>query len=117
MTAQSEQIPDADPLYMRAHKNYFRDGELAPGVFRDHGAGMSTDWSRYATPADTRNRRRVPADNAVLSLVVGGVREIPGLAVQHTPQLDNDAHTDVFGEKTPEVRRKLLRICRIVLPL
>lgn len=117
MTGQSEPIPDTDLLYMRAHKNHFRDGELAPGVFRDHDRGMSTDWSRYAAPMDTRNRGRVPADNAVLSLVVGDVREVPGLAVQHTPQPENYAHTDVFGEKTPEVRVKLLRACRIILPL
>lgn len=114
---ESQELPDEDYLYMRAHKVFFRNAVLLEGVFRDHGSAMSTDWSRYATPIDTRNRGRIPADNAVLSLRVGDVKAIPGLSVKHTPEPSNTAHTDVIGHKSPEVRIRLRRICVIVLPL
>jgi hypothetical protein len=70
---------------------------------------MSTDWHRYATPAETRDRGRVPAENGVVSLQVGHVRSLRQL-VEHTPSDANRAHTDVIGEKSDEVRMKLRRL-------
>lgn len=115
MNWTKEIIPDTDRLYMRAHKVHIdEDGNLAPGVFRDQGDGMSTDWNKYATPQDTQIRAKVPGDNAIVSLSVGGVKNIP-LDVQHSPLSDNRAHTDVIGDKKlkyppPSVRIKLLRL-------
>ena len=105
-----EEIPGTDYLYMWGHHTQLKDGELQPGVFRDRDGGMSTDWSKYSTPEDTRNRARIPNDNGIVSLTVDQVREIEGLKVEHSPIPDNRAHTDVIGKKTPEVRMKLLRI-------
>ena len=123
---EKEPIPNSDSLFMRAHKDHCRTGELDFGVFRDRGRGMSTDWSKYSTPEETRNRGRIPELNAILSLPVGGVREID-LVVEHDPLnverakeigIDpNRAHTEVIGEKTTEIRLKLRRICEEVLPL
>ena len=109
-----EHVPDEDKLFMRVHKNWCPGGELGPGVFRDHGPGMSTDWEKYSTPEDSRNRAKCPAENGVLSLVVGAVRAIPPLAVQHSPDAEtmNRAHTDVLGPKGPRVRIMLLRMFR-----
>ncbi len=115
----SEQIPDSDLLYMRAHKDHIdSSGRLAPGVFRDQGPAMSTDWSKYASPSDTQLRARVPADNGVIQFAAGAARVV-GLDVNHTPDIEvnNRAHTDVAGEKTPEVRVKLRRQTIIVIPL
>lgn len=115
MNWTKETIPDVDDLYMRVHKVYIDgQGNLAPGVFRDQGDGMSTDWNVYATPQDTQNRGKVPQDNAVISLNVGEVKAIP-LEVKHSPLSENRAHTDVIGDKKdkyppPGVRVKLLRI-------
>ncbi len=86
---------------------------------------MSTDWSRDATPAQTRNRaaRSAPADNAILALAVGGVRAIPDQSVVHSaisgdPELpDNRAHCDVFGPKNMETRARYRLIYRLVIPL
>ena len=77
---------------------------------------MSTDWEKYATPSDTKDRGRVPADNGVVSLPVGGARSIPQ-GVEHTPNAENRAHADVLGEKTPEVRIKLRRLAVWVIPV
>lgn len=108
-----ESIPDEGTLYMRAHRVFLTSHrELRPGVFRDHGGGMSTDWCKYSTPAQTRARARVPEDNGVIRLHVKGVRHIEPLLVEHDPRPDNRAHTEVIGEKTPEVRLNLLRIAR-----
>ena len=116
-----EDVPNEDHLYMRVHKNYWR-GRVLPGVFREHGGGMSTDWCKYSTPETTRSRARKPSDNGVLSLPVGGVRSISGLSVMHTPdiEINNRAHTDVKGivcERKTEIRVHLLRLHQVEIPL
>jgi hypothetical protein len=120
-----EAIPDADEVFMRAHEAYFRDGSLQPGVFRQQGKGMSVDWNRYATPEETRRRATNPSANAVIATVVGRIRNIPNLQVQHDPDYErkNRAHSSVFGlsaQGSPELvetRVKLLRIFSVVVPL
>jgi hypothetical protein len=44
-------------------------------------------------------------------MVVGEIRGIPGLTVEHSPLPENRSHTDVFGNKDPEIRLRLLRTC------
>ena len=122
---ESEAIPDTARLFMRVHRqNIDENGKLKPGAFRNlpkelPGSGMSTDWEKYTTPDETQQRARTPADNAVIQLLCGDIRNIPGQTVVHTPnrELNNRAHTDVFGEKTPEVRLKLMAIYQMVIPL
>jgi len=110
-----EEIPDESQLFMRVHKNLLKpNGKIAPGVFRDQGGAMSTDWEKYRTPNETLSAAKNPSDNGVISLPVRGVREIdcPDQEVTHTPsvELDNRAHTDVKGEKSTEARVKLKRL-------
>ena len=63
---------------------------------------MSTDWSKYATPEQTRAGKGIEsaANYAVTSLPVGRVRRIELLSVVHEPTEDNDAHTHVLGLAT-----------------
>ena len=116
-----EDIPDADFLYYRLHKSYARDDNPIPlGAFKDRGGGMSTDWSKYASPEETRERAPKPEENGVVALHVGKVRSVP-LDVTHSPDKKNNnrAHTDVIGEKTTEARVKLGRAVKemvIALP-
>ncbi len=113
----AEQIPDRDRLFMRVTMRR-KDGSIAASAFRNHGEGMSTDWEKYSTREETRQRAKNPNANAVVSLVVGEVRRVPGQQVEHTPDTErhNRAHTDVLGEKDPEARLKLRRIAEIVIP-
>src|ERR1700691_2212122 len=112
----TETIPDADFVFMRAHRMHFRQGELAPGVFRSHDGGMSVNWDRYATPEVTKQQAaRNPEDNAVISLPVFGIRRISELRVEHTPEPMNRAHSEVCNlptnpEQLTEARVLLLRI-------
>jgi hypothetical protein len=104
-----EVIPDTDVLYMRVHKNNVKDGEVQPGAFVDHEGAMSTNWQKYChSPVEARSKARKPIDNGVLSAVTGDLRAVP-LVVEHTPdeQRNDRSHTDVRGEKSPEVRLKL----------
>ena len=120
-----KEIPDADSVFRRAHRNDFRDGELEPGVFRAQGAGMSVNWDKYASAEVTRQQAgKHPDHNAVMSMPVMGIRRIDDLRVEHTPDMDtrNRAHSDVFGlpkkgEQLDEARVLLLRIHTIVIPL
>ncbi len=103
---------------MRVHQQWRRDALVSASAFTNHNAGMSTDWEKYASPEDSRRRARDPAKNAVVSMVAGQARAVPGQHVEHTPdpETDNRAHTDVFGEKDEEARAKLRRIAEIVIP-
>jgi len=118
-----EAIPDADSVLMRAHRAFLPGGKLEPGVFRAQGYGMSVNWDRYASAEETKQQAtKNPDDNAVIRMPVIGIRRIDDLKVEHTPELANRAHSDVYGipenaERRTEVRVLLLRITEIVLPL
>lgn len=106
---------------MRVHKTWLkRDGSIGLGVFKNAPTpwdGMSTDWQRYSTPEQTRNRvtRKPPAEYAVIKMLVEKVRAIPDQMVEHTPLPDNRAHTDVLGEKDEEARLLFGRIYEVVI--
>jgi hypothetical protein len=135
---EKEEIPNQAQLFMRVHKNHFDpDGQIRLIAFRNHGQegnpsiepGMSTDWEKYSTPEECRQRATLsgksPENYAVIVLPVGEVREIPGQRVEHTPIYEpnavppilNRAHTDVFGEKDEQARLTLMQISRIALAL
>jgi hypothetical protein len=129
---QSEEIPEGDSLYMRVHRDLVRSGGLTPSIFRFRERGefadlphleykflqaeMSTDWSKYANPAECRNRATSPAEmNGVVRMIVGKVEAISGLFVKHTPDWErrNRAHADVVvkrvtADQFTEIRRRLL---------
>lgn len=116
-----EEIPDADDVFMRAHEMHFSNGVLRPGVFRAHQGSMSVNWSKFASAAVTKQQTKNPEKNAVVSLLVGGVRKIKNLDVKHTPVADNRAHSEIVlpnnNEDLTEVRVLLLRLAVIVIPL
>jgi len=116
-----EAIPDADALYVRAHRNILRDGHIVPGVFRAQGAGISVDWSKYSSPEQTRLRAKKPPDNAVMALIAGEIRTQVKLPVLHKPDPENQSHSEVTlpenGEDLTEARIKPGRIATIVIPL
>lgn len=118
-----EEIPDEHHLYMRVHRTQLDpDGEPFPHVFKNQPTptdGMSTDWDKYSTPADTQRGGRKPADEySVIGLPVGATRKIPHQAVTHEPLAENRAHTEVFGEKKlTEVRERFMQIYKTVVAL
>lgn len=116
-----EHIPDADAVFMRAHRMHFSGGALRPGVFRPQQGSMSVNWSKYASAEETKQQARNPVENAVLSLLVGGVRKIKDLDVIHTPDPSNRAHSEIFlpteDSALTEVRVLLSRIAIIAIPV
>lgn len=112
-----EQIPDADFVYMRAHRNLIPKGAVEPGVFREQDGSMSVDWDRYSSPRDTRLRGKNPEANAVLRMNVGGIRKFNGIQVEHAPIPNNRSHTDVFlpraNEDLTEARYHLVSIAKV----
>ena len=104
-----EDIPDNDFLFRHVHKNLIHQGTLARGVvFKNHGDGMSTDWSKYSNVQQTRNRVKLnnknPTDYGVIKLNVKEVRNIEEQVVEHNPLNENRAHTLVKGDKTEKTR-------------
>jgi hypothetical protein len=81
---------------------------------------MSTDWEKYSSAEETQARSKNPKDNAVISMISGEVGKVPGLVVEHTPDVQRRvrAHTDVIGDKrAPEVRVKLGRLAQWAIRL
>lgn len=126
----TEFIPSEHILYMRVHRNWFDDGVLNVGCFKNApdkiADGMSTEWCKYSSAENCRNNATsLPRDNAVISLEVGAIRRIANeskdlaQSVEHTPiwgtppLRDVRAHSDVFGPKNAQVRVLLNRIWRM----
>lgn len=122
-----EPIPDDGRVFMRAHRQHFSQGELGHGVFRRREEGLSVDWDRYSTAEDTRARANSdPKDNAVISLLVGCIRKIHPLTVDHDPisvppEERNRAHSLIRNlpeaSDLTEARFKLRRCAKIAIPL
>jgi hypothetical protein len=118
-----EEIPDEDAVYLRIHHTFAdNNGKPIPGAFRnnpkgDPAAGMSVNWERYSTAEDTRRLgcQKPASEYAVARLITGSVRELPGQTVLHEPLEDNRSHSEVFGEKSTEVRLRFLAIYELVL--
>lgn len=97
---QFEHIPDTADLYYRVHISLTDSGKIRPNCFRDQKRdGMSTDWSKYRTPEQTRlgNGPEKAMSYGVTGLPVGQVRRIEELTVVHAPIEGNDAHSHVHG--------------------
>jgi hypothetical protein len=111
-----EPIPDEAPLWRRVPA-FDAEGRATPAAFDvvDVDKGLSVDWGRYSTPAQTRGRVRVPGRFGIAELVAGPVRAI-ALSVQHTPSNTNDSHSTI-GElaSDPEFRVKLARQSKRVI--
>jgi hypothetical protein len=114
-----EEIPNQSLIYMRVHKNEMKNGKPLPFTFRIRPGhtGMSVDWDKYATPEETQLRAKNPADNAVIAMLVGDVRQIPEHEVLHQPISSNRAHSEVMGEKTTEARVLFSRLYKLVISL
>jgi len=113
-----EEIPDNARLFRRVHSNFLRgqagfdESYIPPGAIRKTDAGLSTDWSKYSTPKQTRFRAPKPEANGVISLPVGPVRREASQTVEHDPVPDNQSHSLVVGKKDEETRVLLLRLAR-----
>jgi hypothetical protein len=122
---------------MRVHKNHIEPtGQILLIAFRNHGnpndpglePGMSTDWQKYSSPEECRERAsdfgKDPERYEVIQMNVGQIRGIPNQRVEHTPihKPDNSpphlnrAHTDVFGEKDEEARLELFKLSLPAFP-
>jgi hypothetical protein len=110
-----EDIPDKDFLYRRIHNRDYRKSNkvLAPRAFTNMGNGMSSDWNKYSTTVETRNRAKDPENWGVISLNVRHVRSIPEQYVNHTPSVHNQAHTDIVGPKVIKIQLEYLRIYQL----
>jgi hypothetical protein len=108
-----EEIPGDAFLFLRIHQNWLsKDGSVVPGFFKNipPDGGMSCDWNKYSTSEEARQRAKEPAQNGVLTILASGIRSLPDQRLEHAPIPTNRAHSEVFGEKTTEVRLKLTRL-------
>ncbi len=78
---------------------------------------MSCDWDKYSTAAQTKERAKNPEINGVLQFGARDARGLPDQRLAHDPQEDNRAHSQLFGEKTTEIRLKLKRLCKWAIPI
>ena len=114
-----EDIPDDGLLYIRVHKqNMTEDGAIRLSAFKDQKdpnvpddpGALSSSWQKYCqTPGLARAKAKKPLENGVASAIAGQVRRVP-LIVEHKPFSDDQAHTNICGEKTMDVRVALFKV-------
>lgn len=93
-----EEIPNEDQLYYRYHKQYYKNpGEIRASCFKIKNNVISTNWSKYSSPEETKSQANEPNDNGVIEIEVSDIRNINLLDVQHNPILGNIAHTHIVG--------------------
>ena len=101
MGFEQEYIPDEDFLYYRVHHVDIVNSKVVAHAFRARGAGtdrgMSTDWSKYSTPQQAKEKAKSPANNSIVRFSVKKVRQVPVLSVEHAPLPDNRAHSHILG--------------------
>ena len=134
MTWEKELIPNEDRIYCFVHKanvDYKNGGKPRAAAFQNtprDGSNLSSDWSKYSTPEETKNRIgkqfkansqnfKNPNDYGVLQFEVGFLRqEELRQEIEHDPifnpmELDgipnNQSHTIIIGEKDEETRLKM----------
>jgi hypothetical protein len=107
MAFRIEAIPDDAKLFNRIHRDHLTsEGVISSQAFNQ--PRLSVNWEKYSTP-----ERTADANSAlVVSLVAKGCRQLQQ-TVEHTPiEPDqpfgpNQAHTEICGNKSPSIRRKL----------
>ena len=102
----TENIPSEDKVFKRIPPGHCPGGVIAPIAFKD--PELSVNWNKYATAEQTKNQAAVrPERYGVVSLSVGNIREMPSQQVNHRPLNENQAHSQVEGQKDEEIRLKL----------
>jgi hypothetical protein len=134
MAFEKEMIPDEAILYCFVHKaniDYKRGNVPRSAAFQNtpkEGDNLSSDWSKYSTPIETRERIgqqlkhnsenfKNANDYGVLQLDVGILRsedykqKIVHDPIFNDPEIlgtpNNQAHAIIIGEKDEEVRLKM----------
>jgi hypothetical protein len=118
----AELIPDRARVFRRVHRTFLlgraekdEDGIPLGAIRKD--VELSTDWSKYSTPEETRSRALKPEANGVISLPVGSIRRETQQTetvqtVEHAPEPNNRSHSLVVGRKDQETRVLLSRLAR-----
>lgn len=116
-----EEIPNSADLFLRVHRSNIKPDRLTSKAFEARGGGMSVDWSKYATPEQTRNHfANGPHNYGVVGMSAGDVRKNNALDVKHTPIKndpvfpDNRAHSDVIDSEDLVDAERILHLKRIV---
>lgn len=105
-----EVIAAEDMLWRRLHRTQIvPDSQtgaerISSAAFTD--PQLSVDLARLVRDGDYRVTMGASAGVAAFAASVARKR---GLAVEHAPDPDNDAHTHVLGKKTESIQRHLAR--------
>jgi len=120
MKFKQEKILYSCKVYRRIHKYWLnKKGEVRHIAFKDYGnnpeIGMSIDWAKYTTAKKSVNSSKNPKVWVkVAVLIAKNIRDIKPLEIEHTPYHKQE-HATVWGEKTTEIRMKLLKACQKIL--
>ncbi len=107
-----------DDLFYRALQPiWIKPGDtISSAAFSNPSASrrMSVDWAEKSTPVETFQRweRWGPA-RGVASLPFGVCRD-NGQTVEFTPTPENEAHSDVIGQKGDRIRKNLAKGAKLI---
>jgi hypothetical protein len=93
-----------------------KTGRPTPNNFKglDQG-GVSVEWERYSDADKCKSHSMLSSEVGVVQLVVGEVRHIDQLKVEHRPEPEHAEHSLILGEHldrdAKEAKVELANIC------
>ena len=77
---------------------------------------MSVDWADIATPQQTFDRWTVWGEGRGVASITAGLCWNNGQEIEYTPDESKPAHSDVVGDKSDRIKKKLAKGARLVIP-
>jgi hypothetical protein len=108
-----EEIPDDANLFNRIHRNHFPGGKVSSVAFDQER--LSVNCEKYRSAEDTADTNSA----AVVALAAGECRKLEQ-TVEHAPiepeepSGPNQAHSEICGNKSKSIRRKLRDSAKLV---
>ena len=108
-----EEIPDDANLFNRIHQHHFVEGKVSSAAFNQER--LSVNWEKYRDAERTADANSL----AVVALVAGECRTLQQTVVHAPIEPEeqcgpNQAHSEICGDKSKSIKRKLRDSAKLV---
>ena len=112
-------LEDDDEFYRAIRPEWIKSGgRISPSAFSNatQTDRMSVDWADIATPQQTFDRWTVWGEGRGVASITAGLCWNNGQEIEYTPDESKPAHSDVVGDKSDRIKKKLAKGARLVIP-
>ena len=112
-------LEEDDEFHRAIHPDFMKSGgRISPGAFSNATGTdrMSVDWASMATLQQTFDRWTVWGDGRGVASITAKLCWSSGQTIEYTPNETNPAHSEVIGNKSDSVRKKIAKSAKLVIP-